>query len=56
MLTSTLNNNLALYQTIVNMSSYATQSWVTSQNYLSSAVMSNYLPLTGGIITDSTYI
>jgi hypothetical protein len=38
-----------------NMTLYATQAWVTSQNYLSSAVMSNYLLLTGGIITDSTY-
>ena len=37
------------------MSSYATQAWVISRNYLSSAVMSNYLLLTGGIITDSTY-
>ena len=46
---------MSLYQTIVNMSSYATQAWVTSQNYLSSAVMSNYIPLTGGIITDTGY-
>ena len=34
---------------------YATQAGVTSQNYLSSAVMSNYMPLTGGIITDTGY-
>ena len=30
------------------MSLYATQAWVTSQNYLSSVVMSTCLPLTGG--------
>ena len=47
--------NMSLYQTVANMSSYATQAWVTSQNYLSSAVMSNYLPLTGGIISDTGY-
>ena len=46
---------MSLYQTVANMSSYATQTWVTSQNYLSSAVMSNYLPLTGGIISDTGY-
>ena len=46
---------MSLYQTVANMSSYATQAWVTSQNYLSSAVMSNYLPLTGGIISDTGY-
>ena len=50
-----LNNTLLSYQTVANMSSYATQSWVTSQNYLSSALMSNYMPLTGGIITDTGY-
>ena len=31
------------------------KAWVTSQNYLSSAVMSNYMPLIGGIITDTGY-
>ena len=34
------------------MSSYATQAWVISQSYLSPAVMSNYMPLTGGMITE----
>ena len=50
-------HNTYTTQTLFNntLSLYATQAWVTSQNYLSSAVMSHYLPLTGGIITDSGY-
>ena len=43
------------YLTVANMASYTTQAWVTSQNYLFSAVICNYLPLTGGIITDTVY-
>ena len=30
------------------MSTYATQSWVTGQNYLTSVNISNLLPLSGG--------
>ena len=72
---SLFNNTILNYQTIANMTSYATQSWVMSQNYLTvanmasyttqawvpsqkylfSAVICNYLPLTGGIITDTVY-
>ena len=43
------------YLTVANMASYTTQAWVTSQKYLFSAVICNYLPLTGGIITDTVY-
>ena len=33
------------------MSTYATQSWVTCQNYLTSVNISNLLPLSGGNMT-----
>ena len=45
--------NMPLYQNVANIATYATQSWVTSQNYLTTTL--NLLALLGGTLMDELF-
>ena len=44
---------MPLYQNVANIATYATQSWVTSQNYLTTTL--NLLALLGGTLMDELF-